>query len=254
MQDRYVGDVGDYGKYGLLRLLSSPKPLGLGLLTGLVWYRVANEEHNSDGRHIGYLKDPCYRACDPDLYDRLKAIVESPCRRIADVEIGGILPDRTIFFSDILTYSGIAPCDRLRHRRAWLDAALICTDTCQVVFLDPDNGIETPSCGPRTLKAPKYVLWSELTQWAARPKTSLLVYHHLNRRAKATSQISSMLARIRADLPNAQNVQALLFRKGSLRVFFIIPTDEHVSRIEWVIHNLTHGAWRHLFDDVGHLH
>ena len=54
MQDRYAGDIGDFMKLGLIRALVAgdpPRRLGVN------WYLCADESHNADGKHIGYL-DP----------------------------------------------------------------------------------------------------------------------------------------------------------------------------------------------------
>lgn len=51
MQNRYTGDIGDFSKLGLLRTLHSA-----GLSIGLNWYLTPDETHNSDGRHVGYLR------------------------------------------------------------------------------------------------------------------------------------------------------------------------------------------------------
>src|SRR5215472_4360200 len=113
MQDRYVGDLGDFGKYGLLRHLFD------GLRLGVVWYLVANETHNSDGRHVRYLNlddeasarcgvRPCrpdaeqhhlqhFRVCDPILYDVLQKLVAKGNRDVEAIAATGILPQGTAF-------------------------------------------------------------------------------------------------------------------------------------------------------------
>ena len=58
MQDRYAGDIGDFGKYGLLRALCGADEHGPALELGVLWYRVPNEDHKTDGRIIDYLDPP----------------------------------------------------------------------------------------------------------------------------------------------------------------------------------------------------
>lgn len=111
MQDRYVGDVGDFVTYGLLRVLCAA---GTGRL-GVVWYLVADETHNADGRHVTYLQagnriGKQLRVCDPSLFDALLGIVESEQRRVHSVERSDVLPAGTRFFS--------TPIERA-HRQAW---------------------------------------------------------------------------------------------------------------------------------------
>src|SRR5262245_49735222 len=134
MQDRYVGDVGDFVTYGLLRALCAA---GVGRL-GVVWYRVADETHNADGRHVTYL-DPGnrigrrLRQCDSELFDAMREIVSSGRRSVAAVESARLLPDDTCFYS--------APVPAGSLRTEWFQAALGSTAGCDAVFLDPDNGI-----------------------------------------------------------------------------------------------------------------
>lgn len=78
MQDRYAGDVGDFGKFGLLRHLcgKTAQDKHPQLKPGVIWYRVPDENHNGDGRHISYLtrspqNDRCFRTCDEAVYDAL---------------------------------------------------------------------------------------------------------------------------------------------------------------------------------------
>ena len=83
MQDRYAGDVGDFLKLGLLRALTAGVDAPR---LGVNWYRTADESHNADGKHIGYLEPSnrhhrTLRACDPDLMARLDGVVRSDRHR-----------------------------------------------------------------------------------------------------------------------------------------------------------------------------
>ena len=54
MQDRYAGDLGDFLKLGLLRYLVAATDGRPALRLGVVWYRVPDEAHNADGKHVAY--------------------------------------------------------------------------------------------------------------------------------------------------------------------------------------------------------
>jgi hypothetical protein len=64
MQDIYAFDVGDFGKIGLLRRLHGRTGLRLGVL----WYQTHLGSTGEDGKHVRYLEQRRYRACDPDLW------------------------------------------------------------------------------------------------------------------------------------------------------------------------------------------
>lgn len=129
MQDNYVGDIGDYGKYGLLRNVTAA-----GLRLAVNWYRVipTRPGKQEDGKFTDYLHKPdTYRQYDPELFDCLSYLVKKN-RTIEAVEKSNILNAR--FFTERLTAAG---------RKQWHMAALEATNGMDIVFLDPDNGLET---------------------------------------------------------------------------------------------------------------
>ena len=130
MQDNYVGDIGDYGKYGLLRNVTVA-----GLRLAVNWYRVipTRQGKQEDGKYISYLDKPeIYRHYDPELFDCLADIVHRQKRSIEEIEASGILT--ADFFSDALIRAS---------RSRWHQEAMRTTTGVDVVFLDPDNGLET---------------------------------------------------------------------------------------------------------------
>ncbi len=172
MQDRYAGDVGDFMKLGLLRALSAePDPLWL----GVNWYLTADECHNADGKHTGYL-DPASRHhrslknCDPELLCRLSEVV-SGHRSVAAIEAARVLPAGSRTFPELL---GVAMGDTLR--RQWHGRALTRLARADLVFVDPDNGMRARR-GP---KPNKFAFTDELADYTSRGQ-SLVVYHHADR-------------------------------------------------------------------------
>jgi len=94
-----------------------------------------------------------------------------------------------------------------------------------VVYVDPDNGLEIDRVGPHFNKGPKYVYYDEFTPYLGRGQ-SLVVYHHLNREKDTTweSQVQERLQEVRTRLGPAF---ALLYRPGTGRVFFVVPSEAH---------------------------
>ena len=146
MQNQYVGDIGDFGKYGMLRALFPEAKLGV------VWYLVPNETHNNDGKHVVYLDKADYRKCDAVLAGKLKILIRDGCRSVEKIEQLGLFNSHTVFYNRQLTYDGITANGksdrekRLQNRQEWLNAAFEATRNCEVIFLDPDNGLQIPSC------------------------------------------------------------------------------------------------------------
>ena len=142
MQNRYTGDVGDFGKYGLLRALAGREDARLRL--GVAWWLVADGTRNDDGRYTQYLgpkHEARFRPCDPALFDSLREIVRAGRRSVAAIAESRALPPGTVFFERVLSYDGLDPAQRLRARDGWCSGALGATEGCDLVFLDPDNGV-----------------------------------------------------------------------------------------------------------------
>jgi len=241
MQDRYVGDVGDFGKYGLLRALCGLKDRARPFLSlGVVWYLTIPDElgeiNLNDGKHVGYLSrddnnDRTYRSCDAELYDKLALIVNQDKRKVSAIQAAGILPRGTVFVDAVLRnngYPGKATTPnqgRLLQRDAWLKSAYTRTARKDIVFLDPDNGLASDRVNPCSRKGTKYVLLDDLEPYINRNQ-SLIIYHHTSRQGTAQQQADRWKSRLRSRYPQIKTIWALVYRRGSSRTFFIIPSKK----------------------------
>jgi hypothetical protein len=256
-----VADVGDFGKYGLLRALCGLFPPAKPRLSlGVVWYLVLKEEAGTqDGKYDGYLNlksnsrmerlVTMYRECDPDLYDALRRIRRNHARSVADLRTSSLLGVNAKFFEEPLDYDGFPWAGRatgqLRaaYRREWLERALKSTRGCDLVFLDPDNGLEARTTPIHALKAPKYVYFDDLAKFIARSQ-SLVIYHHLGMHDKHLAQIKDGANRIQKQLATAQPIMSLRYGRGTARVFYIVPSSrEHEGIFRQRIKKLIDGHW-----------
>jgi hypothetical protein len=240
MQNRYVGDVGDFAKYALLRRLAQER-----FSLGIVWYLFGDERHNSDGRHTSYLWKPEFRSLDPQLHERLALIVNSGRRSVRRIAETDILPPNTIFFDLPImpfTQTRTDRAAREAHRAKWLSRALVVTVDCELVFFDPDNGIET-RCVPRHVsKAGKYVFWDELKLFWNRGQ-SLVVYHHLNRSASIREQSEALKRKFADQFSDAGVILPLLFRRGSCRHFWIVGQAKHAAGLRSGVETMLRSGW-----------
>ena len=246
MQDRYVGDVGDFGKYGLLRVLARRTELRL----AVVWYLYGDENHNDDGRHVGYLAKPEFAVADEDLHSKLGSLLRREKRSVRAVERSQILPQGTLFFGGRISDAEGRPTDRrLRaaSRLTWLGKALKSSVNAEFVFLDPDNGIETASVQRHSPKSGKYVFWDDLQPFWQRGQ-SLLIYHHLNRTAPIEMQAATLRAKFEERFPDAALLRFFLFRKGSCRHFWLVAQQHHVEAFQRATDELIQSAWRPYFE------
>ena len=231
MRDKYVGDIGDFAKYGLLRAV------GQGRRLGVAWYLCANPERpdTGDGRHTGYLRDPGqWRRLDCDLFDTLKGLVDENRRSVSAIRKSGILGDAAFAEKPVDAAFAREPIDarvpvreRENWRRQWFDGVLDRLYACDLVFVDPDNGLCTDErLNPRRKESAKRIPVSEVMRLAA--GRSVIVYHH-NGRGKGghIPEINEWMSHIQGC------AFAWYWRRWSNRTFLVInPDPEMECRIE----------------------
>lgn len=229
MQNRYAGDLGDFAKCGLLRVLCRDD-----LHLGMVWYLADDESHNHDGRH----RPPAtMRDCDPAMFDAFQTIGRR--RSVARLQTIDAWPDRVTFFDEPLRWAGLA--DRLAHRAGWLDRALAATTDCDLICVDPDNGLEVASVSRTAAKGPKYACLDELQRFWRRGQ-SLVIYQHANRRAPVDEQARRRVGQLRRALPDGR-IETLRFRRGTSRLFFIAMQSAHRRRLVERVDRLIDSPW-----------
>jgi hypothetical protein len=241
LQNQYVGDIGDFGKYGLLKNLcfDNDKPR---LKLGVLWYLFPDEMGKNDGKYVEYLEKPDFksvklRKCDPDLCQSLKIIVKSKNRNIAAVQESGIFPSDTIYYDSPLAYGKNIPIDKRESIRAqWLQKGYDIVKGQDIIFFDPDNGLEVKSVKMHNLKGPKYVFYDDLPTIIDRQQ-SLVIYQHLCRSEDAKNQIERRGDEMKNKL-GVKNVFAIRYRRGPARVFFIIPSPHHTNILKERIEHL----------------
>jgi hypothetical protein len=173
MKHQYFGDVNDYRKYGLLRALSGAGGLSIG-----VCWMLTPADQRTDGRHLTYLRKPAaWRGHDPDLFDFLRScVIERGRRDVRLIERSGLL-DPCVFHSALM-------CDDTRSRRRYFTAMERRLNGVDLVFFDPDNGMEIASRPLGRRDSRKHLFWHEL-EAAYDAGRSTLVYQHFPRRPRA---------------------------------------------------------------------
>jgi hypothetical protein len=142
-----------------------------------------------DGDKLAYLKNPTmWRHHDPALFDAISKVDQ------------GILPRdvSAVEHANLFTagcYDSECVPDNTSERAAWFAAALHKLQSCDLLFFDPDNGIEVASVPKGHRKSSKYVYWDELAS-AWRTGKSLLLFQHFAREKRSThiQQLSAALA------------------------------------------------------------
>lgn len=227
MQNKYAGDVGDFGKIGLLRQIASS-----GLRIGLNWY-LAPDNNNGDGNIIGYLVDPRYIGCDDVLRESLNYIVNKE-RSVSALETRNLITN-CIYYSNLL----LPPKELSRQK--WHDGALEALKPCDIVFLDPDNGLLVKSVSVNSSKSNKYVLTGEIEDYFAAGK-SVIFYNH-----RCRQKVSVYLRRFDwisiSPIFKPAYRCGLTFNRGTVRDYIFILQPNHKTMIVKCIDNMLQSPW-----------
>lgn len=257
MQDRYVADVGDFGKYGLLRILCNTTGLDSGpkLRLGVVWYLFESKEEEKrkpgDGRKTDYAKSSHaerFRPRDEELYDLLLDVLQRKPRNVEAIRRSNILGRDAVFYDRLLIFSETDNDGRQPTRSEWLSGAQSKVESCDLVFLDPDNGLEAKSLAPWRKNGAKYVYYDEVKPYLGKNQ-SVVIYHHLGRNKPGKAQVSDRLKQLDKRLALRQRPFALWYHAGSPRVFFVLPASTHDVLLRRAKTTLNE-KWGDLFDFI----
>jgi hypothetical protein len=169
MKDQYFGDINDYRKYGLLRAI-----LRAGQLRPLIAWMLTPNDRSTDGKHIAYLNKPEeWSHHDPVLFQTIKNRLASGAQReVRIIESTDLLPNSGYF--------SIQVPDKSTARSAWFTTLCQQAAGYDLVFLDPDNGLEVKSRPYGVKNSSKYLYWDEVKALWKSGK-SLLIYQHYHR-------------------------------------------------------------------------
>ena len=208
MKDQYFGDRTDYIKHCLLSHLSAS-----GHTLAIHWNRTRDDE-SRDGRHTAYLKDTAkWRQYNAAIFDAIKSSVERGQRELSLFEKLGFIANGRYCY-DLW-------CEDPSGRRASVErfTSTLCSE--DVVFFDPDNGIEVKSITASARGSSKYVFFEEL-DIAWRKGHNLIVYQHFPR----ANRIDFLEAKISAIFRRMRQASTIMALATSHAAFMVIQKDD----------------------------
>lgn len=146
MKNQYFGDQNDYIKYGLLRSLLGSCDLRL-----LVVWMLTPDDGGPDGNKTSYLsQEEEWGKNDPVLFEKLSHFIEEQhSRDVKNIEGSDLLP-RTSYFSEVVPVKS-------EYRDEWFQGLMSELADTDIVFFDPDNGLEVKSCPYGSANSDKYL-------------------------------------------------------------------------------------------------
>jgi hypothetical protein len=242
LQNRNVGDIEDFGKYALLRTLFQ---FG-GFKLGVNWCLVEKDDTDQDGSQTDYLNldaknpkpklDREFRAYDEELYQKLQQIVAVNQRSVVEIENRQLLGEKAIFYAETVS---------AENRTLWHKNGLKALKKADIVFFDPDNGVEIDSC-PKTRKNNvKYIYFDELYDYFKRGQ-SLIIYNHRDRKPD-----KEYLAHFEDILKYTKQIPCKMFilrlSRNAIRDFFFVVHPDHLDDILQEVNSMLD------YDDLGKL-
>jgi len=248
MKNQYVGDIGDYGKIGLISTLKNLEP---NLKLGVNWYHFDGTHHSenkNDGKHYTYLigKRKDYQRLSnlfPEIYEEFKEkfthIVNGEIniykenRLISNLEKVSCLKN-VVFYSDIIC---------ARHRDVWFNKSLEILSETEIIFLDPDNGLEyIEGSGGE-----KHVLIHELEKYLKLRK-SIILYNHRDRKPN-NIYFSKFMNVANKNGVCVDCLRIIRANKGTARDYVFFTQKRHKKIINDLIHSLT-VAKKYMFQEI----
>lgn len=173
MKNQYFGDINDYKKYGLLRSIISHSKLKV-----LVAWMLTEDDGSTDGKFIEYLNYPDkWKHFDPELYAKTVELLNS-----SEVRGVSMIENTNLLFGSQF-FSILVP-DQPEKRNRWFYDLLSHSESSDLVFLDPDNGLEIKSKKYGTKDSSKFLYWHEVKSLWETGK-SLLIYQHFIREKRS---------------------------------------------------------------------
>lgn len=219
MQDRFVGDIGDYCKLGLLRALTESE-----LTLAINWYKTEPESIKvselKHGKFIDYLSIEQYKKYDSQLFKKLKKLIDKNSRNINSINKSIV---NAISYSD--------PVPKNHDRQAWHTTALATLGGTDVVFLDPDIGIETRSKISKNSHPRQYVRWSEITDYY-KPKQnqSLIIYQDFQRMEE--NDFLKTIFQLQSEFINADAIRIIKYSSRRIRYFILLLHKKHCKKVD----------------------
>ena len=144
-------------------------------------------------------------------------MVSDRSRGVALAQNANLLPEAE-FYSEFHTDSRDLRAKYFKEMREKLSA-------CELIFFDPDNGIEIKSTAKGRWNSAKYVYWDELGE-TYQAGHSILLYQHF-RREERTSFIERIIMEFQARL----NPHKIYWFRTSQVVYFLSVQEKHADTI-----------------------
>jgi len=172
---------------------------------------LTDSDSRTDGKFIEYLSKPgVWRHYDPDFFDTLHdSVVGSGDRHVGLAQTRNILPV-ALFHTPRLS-------DDRAGREKYFDGLILPPVEHNLIFFDPDNGLEVKSVKKGCRGSSKYLYWDEVDMFLEKGHPAL-IYQHFPREKRLP-----FLARIAEEIMTRFSGQAVIAFQTPSVAFFLVP-------------------------------
>jgi hypothetical protein len=172
-----------------------------------------------DGAKKTYLDQPNqWGHFDPDVFEELTSVRQHPgVRRLRLIERSGIIP-KALFFNEHLS-------DRTDLRDSFFEAAWDHLKRAQLIFFDPDNGLDVKSKPSGRAGSSKYLFRNEVAETYKRGH-SVLVYQHFQR-----VPLDRLIGGLARDLATVASDALIWCFRTSSAAFLLVIHPDHKARL-----------------------
>jgi len=210
MQVRQIGGLGDFGKFALLRRLMKDRRLAV------CWYLTGESDERKDReRHFDYLKRPDdFRHFAPEVFDHLlefdegRGALSDPLTKL---HMSRIL-ETAVFLRQKVP-------QRASLRRHWRDELVESVRGTNLVFLDPDCGIQ----GKRLTTS--HVALAEIAALRLRDRALIISHQQTGRR----SEVKFLADQMRS--LGCDPIEIIRLRLVTSRFYVIADHDSAMSEV-----------------------
>jgi len=210
MQVEQIGGVSDFGKFALLRHLTKDRRVAV------CWYLTGNNGQTKDrDRHFDYLKRPHdFRHFAPEVFDQLvefdggsRALIDP----LTELHMSRILENAVFLRQQVPRQASL--------RQQWLHALVESVRGANLVFLDPDAGIQ----GKRL--TPGHVALEEIAALRL-PDRALIIGHQQSGRRSEVKFIADQMRSVGCD-----PVEIIRLRLVTSRFYVIADHDAAITEL-----------------------
>jgi hypothetical protein len=212
MQIRHIGGAGDFGKFALLRHVMEGRRLAF------CWYVAGvNDCRKDDEKHFDYLRRPdVFRHLGPEVFDNLREYVDNRRANPAADPLTALQMSRVL--ESTLFFQQQVP-KKVSLRPSWANALVDAVRGADLIFLDPDSGIQ----GRRLTD--RHVALAEIAALRLKGRV-LIIGHHQSGRKAEVKYLADRMRSLGCDL-----VEIIRLRLVTSCLYVILDQDTVMSEL-----------------------